>query len=111
MSGLLVGLILVGLCDVDRSPDQPFLAFIIQTIKPRGPTHRPLPDHVVQVPLVPALLSFFFPFPGRIQVRQAHPQQVCVRQRGDPGFTRGFLHPPLEQDGLPVIAELGIAQG
>ena len=111
MSIPFIRLVLIGPGYIQRSIDQPFFPFIIETKIPGGVLHRSLPDHIVQMSLIPAFLSFFLPPPFSIYSGQAYPQQCSVGEGGDPRFARGLFHPPLEEDEVPVVPKLGIDQG
>ena len=106
-----IRLVLVRPGYVYRSIDQPFFAFVIETEKPRGVMQCPLADHVVEMSLIPTFLSFILPSAIAQDTGAAYPQQYGIGKGGDPGLARGFFHPPLEKDELPVITQLGIDQG
>ena len=105
-----IGLIMTRMRKLSRTADKSFFVVIVEAEQPGLTVDGLLADDIVEMIVDPAFLTGFLPFPAGGHFRQGDTKECCIRQSGDPCFTGSLFHPPLQDEELTIISQLGIEQ-
>src|ERR1700752_1490055 len=93
-----------------RPLDKVFLPLIVKTKQPCLAIDRDLPDDIIQVIAIPTFPAGLLPPSPRVNLRQRHPEKGLVGKSGDPCFPGSLFQPPLKEEKLAIISQLGVNQ-